>query len=103
MPRSVDSKTKREICQRLLLLRRALGKTTTEMCRAMGSSSRGSAWSNYEVGRRTISLEHAFAICREFRLTLDWIYLGDASNLPGDLQRIIRELQNPRRRRANAS
>jgi transcriptional regulator with XRE-family HTH domain len=75
-----------EVCERLTLLRRVLGKTTTEMCRMIGSSSGGSAWTNYEMVRRNIELTHALALCDAAGVTLDWIYRGlVSSELPGRL------------------
>lgn len=39
------------------------------------------------------SLETAIALCDAYQLTLDWIYLGDPSNLPVKLFDAIRALR----------
>jgi transcriptional regulator with XRE-family HTH domain len=64
-----------EIGKRLALLRRALGYTTTKMCKLMGSSSGGSTWTDYEMGRRRISIHYAIQLKKAIPdLSLDWIY-----------------------------
>jgi transcriptional regulator with XRE-family HTH domain len=64
-----------EIGKRLELTRRALGHTTTEMCKLMGSATNGSAWTNYETGRRRMSIKHALRLVKAIPgLSLDWIY-----------------------------
>lgn len=74
--------------------RKALGLTTTEMCRRMGSTSLGSAYTNYEMGRRRIALEHALALC-ELGLTLDWIYRGElTSKVEASLLRRLQQLRS---------
>lgn len=88
-----DPYSKEAIGERLLHTRQALGFTTTEMCRLMGSSTAGSAYSNYEMGRRRISLDHAFALCASCSLTMDWIYRGDARQLPPDLREKIQRIR----------
>jgi hypothetical protein len=50
MTRAPDPTSKVEVGKRLALTRKALGHTTTKMCKLMGSKSGGSAWSNYEGG-----------------------------------------------------
>ena len=97
-PAGNDPTSPKAIGERLRITRQALGHTTTQMCRLMGSPSGGSAFTNYEMGRRRINLDHAFALCRECSLTLEWIYLGEARNLPEHLQQKIRELRAPRSR-----
>ena len=81
-----------ETGKRLARTRTALGYTTTKMCKLMGSSSHGSAFTNYEMGRRRISLDHALALCDECGLTLDWIYRGHIQGLPEHLQKAIQAL-----------
>jgi transcriptional regulator with XRE-family HTH domain len=88
---AADPSSINEIAKRLTRTRMALGYTTTKMCELMGSSSYGSAWTNYEMGRRRISLDHALALWRACGLTLDWIYCGDISRLPEYLQRALQQ------------
>jgi transcriptional regulator with XRE-family HTH domain len=86
MIRKTDPTSPIEIGRRLALTRRALGYTTTTMCRMMGSQSGGSAYSNYEIGRRRIALDLALALCARCRLTLAWIYQGQLDTLPADIR-----------------
>lgn len=96
----MDPTSKRAIAERMRLTRRALGMTTTQMCKLLGSSSGGSLWSNYEVGRRVIPPKHLLILFRKRGITADWVYLGDDSRLPEDIRLIIAELTHPRRMRA---
>jgi len=73
---TIEPTTPEAVSRRLELLRRALDLTTTEMCRRIGSDSGGSLWTNYEMGRRVISREHAIRLCEKFGVTLEWIYRG---------------------------
>ncbi len=41
---------------------------------------------NWVKGKASPSLPNAHTICDHLPVTLDWIYRGDASKLPGDLQ-----------------
>src|SRR5262245_8272385 len=83
------------VAERLRLLRRVLGVTTTEMCRRIGSPSTGSAWSNYEVGRRRISLEHALRLT-ELGVTLSWIFKGVVEEkMEKSLKRRIQDVPPP--------
>lgn len=93
--------SQRAIAERMILTRRALGMTTTQMCKLLGSSSGGSLWSNYEVGRRVIPPKHMLILYDKKGITADWVYLGDPSRLPDDLRLIIKELMQPRRRRSD--
>ncbi len=42
-------------------------------------------YNQFEQGKTRPSLESAIALCKEFDLTLDWIYLGEGSTLRYDL------------------
>jgi len=39
-------------------------------------------YSQWETGARRPSIDEAIRLCDAHKLTLDWIYLGDASGLP---------------------
>jgi len=41
-----------------------------------------SAWSQYEKGSRRLTLDVAGDVVDRFGVTLDWLYMGDASGLP---------------------
>lgn len=93
--KGTDPSSVEAIGRRLLQTRKVLGLTTTEMCRHMGSTTTGSAYSNYEMGKRRISLDHALALCK-LGLTLDWIYRGQiASRLEASITRRLQELLSP--------
>src|SRR5262245_21292143 len=72
----IDPASTAAVAHRLKVLRVALGLTSTEICRRIGSSTQGQTYINYETGYRRISHEHALRLCEEFGLTLDWIYRG---------------------------
>lgn len=78
------------IAKRLKLLRGALKLTQAVMARAIGSSTDGQLWGNYESGARRISTDHALALCRAFGVTMDWIYRGRIDLVPPDLREKIR-------------
>jgi transcriptional regulator with XRE-family HTH domain len=44
------------------------------------------AWSQFESGRRRITLDVAATLAERYGVTLDWIYFGEASSLPIRLQ-----------------
>ena len=68
------------IAKRLEATREALGLSAAELCRQI--DIKPNRWSQYESGERRITEEVASRLCDRFRLTLDWIYRGDASGLP---------------------
>src|SRR5262245_52168549 len=96
MPRRppVDPTSATEVGKRLAQARAALGYTTTKMCELMGSSSNGSAYTNYESGRRLISLEHARQL-RKYGFTLEWIYCGV---IKAELSTRLQKLMFPQQR-----
>jgi transcriptional regulator with XRE-family HTH domain len=76
------------LARRLVATREALGITAAELCRRI--NCRPNRWSQYETGERPITLIVANRLCDEFRLSLDWIYRGDPSLLPGPLAHRIK-------------
>ncbi len=42
-------------------------------------------WSQFESGKRRISLNAAIRLCEDFGLSLDWIYFGRPDGLPPHL------------------
>lgn len=87
----VAEATPDKVGARLALVREVLGLSQTQIAGQAGIAV--NAWNNYETGRRRISIDAAIAVAREFRLTLDYIYVGDPSNLPHGLARAIEALQ----------
>jgi transcriptional regulator with XRE-family HTH domain len=76
------------LARRLVATREALGLNAAELCRRIDCKT--NRWSQYETGERAITLEIANRLCDEFRLSLDWIYRGDPSLLPGHLRLAIK-------------
>ena len=68
------------IAARLRALRAAVAPSQAEFCRRLGVAT--NTWNQYEKGNSRPDLDHATKIARTFGVTLDWIYLGDASGLP---------------------
>lgn len=66
--------------ERLRLVRLAHGYTQDGMGRSIGIT--GTAWGNYEVGYRRISIDSALVLCRQCGVTLSWIYQGQVQMLP---------------------
>jgi transcriptional regulator with XRE-family HTH domain len=59
---------------------------------------------NWIKGTAIPSLPNAHVICDHLPVTLDWIYRGDASKLPGDLQaRLAAAASQSTRRRRHAA
>jgi hypothetical protein len=78
---------------RLELTRRALGYATAALfASSLGGKMTPQKWNNYTSGRQMIPVEAALLVCRKFGITLDWIYRGDASALPGKVLSKIDEL-----------
>lgn len=89
-----EDATAEKVGARLALVREVLGLSQTDMASRAGLAV--NAWNNYETGRRRISVDAAIAVCAAFRLTLDYIYCGDASNLPHGLARALDALHTAR-------
>lgn len=76
--RSVD-----EIALRLYQTRQALGLSQVELCARAGIAT--NTYNQWEKAKGRPELDKAVQLCDAFDLTLDWIYLGDASGLRHDL------------------
>ena len=76
--------TTKQIARRLTQLMEALKITAAELCRQTGIAT--NRWSQYETGKRPITLDAALILCDKYGITLDWIFLGDESGMP---QRIV--------------
>jgi hypothetical protein len=90
---------KAEIARRLRALQQALGEgrepvTHEEMAEHAGCGEK--SWWAYQAGTQAMPYSCAGNLKQRFGITLDWIYLGDASRNPHDLQRKIdRALRSP--------
>ncbi len=79
---------------RMLRLRQALASSQVEFCARYGFKV--AQWSNFENGR-SVGKQAALRLVRLIPgLTLDWIYLGEASGLTIEMARLLGELP-PRR------
>ena len=73
----------KSIAKRLLSLREVVAPSAADLCRRTGLAP--NRWSQYESGERRITLDAANTLCDKYGVTLDWIYRGDESGLPGRL------------------
>ena len=74
---------KKDVGRRLLLSRTVIGLDQHTFASAAGLSQ--PRYSQYETGRRLLTIEAAIALSNKFSLTLDWLYRGDPSSLPGHM------------------
>lgn len=88
--------TPEKIAERLIIVREVSGLNQSEFSERAGIAS--NAWNNYERARKRINLEAAIALVNTYQLTLDYIYLGDASNLPYKLAAAIQAVRAARER-----
>lgn len=68
------------IAPRLVALRESTDLSQDKFAESIGISQ--PRWNQYETGKRPLTLEVASATCRKYKVTLDWLYFGDASGLP---------------------
>jgi transcriptional regulator with XRE-family HTH domain len=82
------------IAERLRLTRRVTGLGQYEFAERAGIA--GNTYNQYEQGKKRPTIENALHLVNTYKLTLDWIYAGDPSNLPYSLAKAIDALQNHR-------
>lgn len=82
------SQTTKQIAQRLALLLGILEIKAAELCRQTGIAT--NRWSQYETGKRPITLNAAYKLNKQYGITLDWIFLGDESGMP---QRLVSKMR----------
>lgn len=80
--------------RRLRLTREALGLEQQEFGAEAGLSQ--PRYNAYENGKRKITLEAATLLCARYSMTLDWIFRGDPSGLPGRMRDEIRRIRRQR-------
>ena len=85
------------IGKRLSLLEDIEGESQAALAKKAGIAS--NAWNNYVHGRKRIGIENAIRVVATYDLTLDYIYLGDSTNLPPHLQVAISGLTQQRAHR----
>lgn len=80
---------------RLRAVREALGyENQKDFADKAGISP--TAYNNWEVGYKRIGVDMAARLCSTYRITLDWIYFGDASGLPGNVAAKLAGMQRQR-------
>ncbi len=99
MARHIDPESVEECARRLRATREALELSQAEICRQ--TKIRPQAWNNAETGDNRLTVPNALALCRRYGLTTDWLYRGDARQLPAELAHKIalyEAEQRPRKR-----
>lgn len=81
----------RDVARRLTLTRQAFAMNQAEFAEAAGLSQ--PQYSQFETGKRLLSLKAALSLCHKYNITLDWLYLGDPSGLPYRLADTIKLLR----------
>lgn len=75
--------------RRLKITREALELSAAELCKRIDCAP--NRWSQYESGKRAITVPVAIALCEEFGLSLDWIYRADPSRIPHEVRIRMRQ------------
>jgi transcriptional regulator with XRE-family HTH domain len=83
----VANRSKAAIGARLKQVRHALNLTQEEIAKSIGSPQ--GTWGQYEAGMRRPSIAVASRLYDRYRISLDFIYLGDPRGLPFDLDQKI--------------
>lgn len=89
--RDSDGMSKAAVGKRLALTREALGYQQGEF--ADLCDIKRNTYNQYEKGVNMPPIETGIKICTLFRLTLDWLYVGDPSSLRRDVSDKVRELR----------
>ncbi len=78
-----------DVARRLRRLRKRVHRVEQEeFAQPLGVSQSG--YSNFDSGKRPLTLRVALKLCEHYDLSLDWLYRGDPSNLPGLLRRQLK-------------
>lgn len=78
------AQTAKTIGKRIGDTREALGVNAAELCKIIDCAP--NRWSQYESGKRRITIDIANALCDQYGVTLDWIYRGNPAGLPHALR-----------------
>jgi DNA-binding XRE family transcriptional regulator len=81
-----------DVAKRLRALRRSLGLTRAEF--AENANVLRTAYTNWEKGDNLPDIIAGISICEAYKVTLDWIYMGDPSGLRVELWEQIRHHYN---------
>jgi transcriptional regulator with XRE-family HTH domain len=82
------------IGRRLNITRQVFGLPQHTFCERAGIPP--NTYNQYEKGKKRPSVDNAIALVRAYRLTLDWIYLGDPSSLRYETADAIKALVHAR-------
>lgn len=88
--RAEDELDPKPVGRRLRLTREALRLTQREFSTRAGIAV--NTYGQYETGTRLISPARAIELCDQYGLTLDWIYRGEAGDLPYKLAAAVKAL-----------
>jgi transcriptional regulator with XRE-family HTH domain len=92
LPQSVVEAMKNDaVGHRLKLLRKSQGLKPSEMADGLGIDR--TYWSRFEGGKQGLSDSVAALLCIKYKVTLDWLILGDWSKLPFELAEQIRSVK----------
>lgn len=80
-----------DVARRLMLTRQAFGLNQAEFAEAAGLSQ--PQYSQFETGKRLLSLKAALNLNAKYNITLDWLFLGDPSGLPYRLADTLKRLR----------
>ena len=87
------------IAYRLRLTREAFGMDQGVFAAKAGVAA--NTYNQYETGKNAPSLDVAHKLCDTWKLTLDWIYRGDASSLRHETAHAIDAMRQLRNRSAS--
>ena len=94
MPSRLATTSLSAISKRLRITRQVAGLSQTEFAARAGIAK--NAYNQYESAKQRPSLDSAIALAKTHKLTLDWIYLGDASGLRYETAEAIAKLLDVR-------
>jgi transcriptional regulator with XRE-family HTH domain len=81
----------KDVARRLMLTRQAFALNQLDFAEAASLSQ--PQYSQFETGKRLLSLRAALNLVQKYNITLDWLYLGDPSGLPARLADAIKLLR----------
>jgi DNA-binding XRE family transcriptional regulator len=90
-----DGESATAVGLRLAMARQSLGMAQNVFCERAGIHA--TAYNQYEKGKKRPSIQAAIGLCKTYGMTLDWIFLGDPSNLPYELADAIKALREARK------
>lgn len=85
-----------DVAKRLRMVREVLGLEQGDFGRRAGLKP--NTYNMIELGKRLPSIEVAIALAEAHRLTLDFIFRGDAGDLPHSIASAVEALSQARRR-----